>query len=199
MKTFINSTINSAYEKHDLVQFPQEFTKFSEFYYSLRCKNIMEIGSFLGGTFYVLCKLSQPTGVKISVDYPFYNNQAEEMKSKRVYEKMKTFAENVHIVVADSHSYTTKQTVSDVLNGELLDFLFIDGDHTYEGVKKDYMMYSPLVKKGGYIGFHDINDTELHRNLQCNVVQFWTELPDSRKIQFNSKSVAMGLGVIQVV
>lgn len=37
-----------------------------------------------------------------------------------------------------------------------IDFLFIDGDHTYEAAKKDFEMYAPLVKPGGIIGFHDI-------------------------------------------
>lgn len=36
-----------------------------------------------------------------------------------------------------------------------IDFLFIDGDHSYDGVKKDFEMYSPLVRKGGIIAFHD--------------------------------------------
>jgi hypothetical protein len=31
----------------------------------------------------------------------------------------------------------------------MVDFLFIDGDHTYEGVKKDFEMYSPLVRREG--------------------------------------------------
>jgi predicted O-methyltransferase YrrM len=37
-----------------------------------------------------------------------------------------------------------------------VDFLFIDGDHTYEGVRRDFEMYSPLVREGGIIAFHDI-------------------------------------------
>jgi predicted O-methyltransferase YrrM len=37
-----------------------------------------------------------------------------------------------------------------------LDFLFIDGDHTYEGVKQDFEMYTPLVRKGGLVAMHDI-------------------------------------------
>lgn len=35
------------------------------------------------------------------------------------------------------------------------DVLFIDGDHSYEAVKRDYENYSHLVKKGGLIVFHD--------------------------------------------
>lgn len=199
MKSYINNIINNAYLKHDLVQFPSEFTRFSEFYYSLQCKNILEVGSYLGGTFYVMCKLSHPDGLKISIDYPFYDNQAEEIAAKKVYDKMKTFAENVHILTADSHLEETKNNLFSILNNEKLDFLFIDGDHSYEGVKQDFEMYSPFVKKGGYIGFHDINDRPLHRDLGCYVHQFWNELPNENKIEFNSKSVAMGIGVIQML
>jgi predicted O-methyltransferase YrrM len=37
-----------------------------------------------------------------------------------------------------------------------LDTLFIDGDHTYEGVKADLNNYAPLVKSGGRIILHDV-------------------------------------------
>lgn len=37
-----------------------------------------------------------------------------------------------------------------------LDVLFIDGDHTYEGVKADLNNYAPLVKSGGRIILHDV-------------------------------------------
>jgi predicted O-methyltransferase YrrM len=37
-----------------------------------------------------------------------------------------------------------------------IDLLFIDGDHTFDGVKRDWEMYSPLVRSGGMIVFHDI-------------------------------------------
>lgn len=38
---------------------------------------------------------------------------------------------------------------------EPLDVLYIDGDHTYEGVKADYELHAPMVKPGGVIFFHD--------------------------------------------
>jgi predicted O-methyltransferase YrrM len=46
--------------------------------------------------------------------------------------------------------------IEGILKGRKVDFLFIDADHSYEGVKKDFEMYSPLVRKGGIIAFHDI-------------------------------------------
>jgi len=41
--------------------------------------------------------------------------------------------------------------VKKILAGRQVDFLFIDGDHSYEGVKKDFEMYSSLVRKGGVV------------------------------------------------
>lgn len=38
---------------------------------------------------------------------------------------------------------------------EQVDFVYIDGLHTYEQCKKDIENFLPLVKKGGYIGGHD--------------------------------------------
>lgn len=38
-----------------------------------------------------------------------------------------------------------------------MDCIFIDGDHTYEGVRLDIQLYSPFVKPGGYIFFDDYN------------------------------------------
>ena len=36
------------------------------------------------------------------------------------------------------------------------DFLFIDADHTYPSVLADWNNYSPMVKEGGLVAFHDI-------------------------------------------
>lgn len=36
-----------------------------------------------------------------------------------------------------------------------IDLLFIDADHKYEAVRADWLNWSPLVKTGGIIAFHD--------------------------------------------
>jgi predicted O-methyltransferase YrrM len=40
-------------------------------------------------------------------------------------------------------------------SGCLADAIFIDGDHSYAGVKKDIERYFPLLKVGGVVLFHD--------------------------------------------
>jgi len=37
-----------------------------------------------------------------------------------------------------------------------IDLLFIDGNHDYEAVLQDYEQWSPFLKTGGMIAFHDV-------------------------------------------
>ena len=38
-----------------------------------------------------------------------------------------------------------------------IDYLHIDGDHSYEGVKKDFELYSSIMSENGIITIHDID------------------------------------------
>lgn len=40
-----------------------------------------------------------------------------------------------------------------------IDVLFIDGDHSYKGCMDDWKNFSPFVKPGGWVVFHDCDDT----------------------------------------
>jgi predicted O-methyltransferase YrrM len=77
-----------------------------------------------------------------------------------------------------SFSPSVKEAIYKKYNN--LDLLFIDGDHTYEGVKKDYENFSPLVKSGGMIAFHDIVDSEYHRSVNCYVSKYWNEIKQNK-------------------
>ena len=44
--------------------------------------------------------------------------------------------------------------------------MFIDGDHSYNSVKKDFEFYSKYVKVGGYIVFDDYNDYKHSPNVK---------------------------------
>lgn len=60
------------------------------------------------------------------------------------------------LLFADSHTAQAREWVTGKLGGELLDVLFIDGDHSYEGCMADWADYGPLVRPGGLVIFHDI-------------------------------------------
>ena len=76
-----------------------------------------------------------------------------------------------------------------------IDVLFIDGDHSYEGVKKDWEMYGPLVREGGIIAFHD---ALYHADKTEEVDVLWKELKynhiNCREIKSCPNST--GIGVI---
>lgn len=50
-----------------------------------------------------------------------------------------------------------------VLKGQQVDFLFIDGDHSIEGVTSDWESFSPFVHSGGIVAFHDYDPFAVSR------------------------------------
>jgi hypothetical protein len=57
-------------------------------------------------------------------------------------------------------------------------------------------MYKEFVKKGGWIGFHDIKLSEMHHEQECYVDYFWDELTNE-KIWFTSDNDWGGIGMIK--
>lgn len=47
--------------------------------------------------------------------------------------------------------------LKDTLGGRKLDMVFVDGDHTYEGVRDNVRDYAPLIARGGLLCGHDWN------------------------------------------
>jgi len=89
-----------------------------------------------------------------------------------------------------------------------IDFLFIDGDHSYAGVKSDFEMFAPLVRAGGVVAFHDIvPDWRAGRGEPTvrdsgGVPQFWSELRNRysnncREFIDDPQQDGCGIGIIR--
>jgi hypothetical protein len=52
-------------------------------------------------------------------------------------------------------SKTSEEAAKELQTEQPFDFIYIDGDHSYEAVQKDLQLYYPLVKEKGLIGGHD--------------------------------------------
>lgn len=170
--------------------------------------NVLEIGTKFGGTFYIWNKIN-PDGMNISVDFSDggqHGGVSEEEMDERDLWFQERF-DNCHFIRGDSHDKETKIKVAELVrnhrqisleNIEDIDFLFIDGDHSYEGVKKDFEDYRPFVKKGGIIVFHDVNDSERHRERNVFVSKFWQEIkgdPNFESFEINANEDWAGLGI----
>jgi len=68
------------------------------------------------------------------------------------------------------------QNVVDSIENDSLHFIFIDGDHNYEAVKRDYELYYPKVKKGGMMFFHDSRMNRGGANFHVGSSKFVDEL-----------------------
>src|SRR5277367_2618450 len=139
------------------VQVPLEFAELAEEIGRLTPQAALEIGTYSGGTLFVLCRLSAPDAIIISIDLPGgafgggYTWMQQMVFRKFTRERQKLFC-----IRADSHASTTVAKAVRGLRGRALDYLLIDGDHSYEGVKRDFELDAPLVRTGGIIAFHDI-------------------------------------------
>ena len=191
--------VNKAFE-FGMIQMQEEITSLVDLVRTLRPKNVMEIGSESGGTFYLWCRLASLGGLKISLDLPTGKSGSCKFADKDALaertNRFLSWSANVKVVTGDSHDPDVQTQIAKILGNEKLDFLFIDGDHTYEGVKLDFEMYKSFVRFGGLIAFHDIRDSEYHRTRGCNVAQFWQELPQPKLEIIDPLAYWGGIGCI---
>lgn len=162
---------------------------------------ICEIGTNKGGTLFIWTQLAESTAKIISIDLPggaFGGGYSE--RSIPFFESFCKDGQELTCLRLNSHEPSTRDRLKDTLEGELLDFLFIDGDHTYEGVKSDYTLYSELVRPGGIIGFHDIIKRPEHPNIQVH--RFWEELKKDHHhdefISSGDRCRKIGIGILHV-
>jgi len=57
-------------------------------------------------------------------------------------------------------------------NTDPVDFLFVDGDHSWEGIEGDWSGWSPLVKVGGIVALHDSRSTEARPIDEAGTVRY---------------------------
>lgn len=142
---------------------------------SRRPTSVVEIGSLQGGTLFAWCQAAAPTATLVSIDLPggAFGGGYQEDRSV-VLRGYAQRGQALHLLRMDSHAPATLQTVGDVLDGRQVEFLMVDGDHTYDGVRRDFELYSPLMAPGGLIAFHDVLPHP--GDPQCEVDRLWDEL-----------------------
>ena len=135
-----------------------------------KIETIVEIGSCHGGTANIW-RMMYPQADIVCIDLNF-NLWLPDIPVKRI--------------VGDTTDERTKNLLRLHLDGKQIDFLFIDGDHNYESCKSDWEMYSPLVREGGIIAFHDVMVLQ-------GVKDVFAEIQAKKKIRFES---FQGIGVV---
>lgn len=180
-----NSSLAEGALEHGAIQKPDELKQLIDLIQSRKApKCVLEIGTMAGGTLWLWCQLAYPTAHIVSVDLPggdWGGGYTDEAIPKLLtYTKQQ---QTMHLFRCDSHEDRTLASVVRYLKLKKakVDLLFIDGDHTYDGVRRDFEMYGPLVKEDGLIVFHDIVD---HTGIpDCQVKPFWDEIKENHRYE----------------
>lgn len=108
---------------------------------------VVELGCYEGKTTAAFAKQTQ--GQVYSID-PFFKGRLPVCYGELIAKMhcRREAATNVQFLKGFSH---------DVAPGfnEQIDFLFIDADHRYEAIKRDWEDWAVKVKPGGFIALHD--------------------------------------------
>lgn len=177
----LEGTIDYCVDRPVLMgQARSEILKLGKLLKEIAPKRSLEIGTNYGGTLFLLCNVSPPDAKIISVDLPGGPFGGGYPRRKiPLFHKFRRRGQELHLIRGDSHSPETKERILTILGGEPLDYLFIDGDHTYRGVRQDFEMYSPLLRSGGMVVFHDI--VTYNNGSACEVERFWNEIKHTHR------------------
>jgi predicted O-methyltransferase YrrM len=138
-------------------------------------RTVVEIGTYEGGTLFALCQAAHPDALIVSIDKPgglFGGGYSEDQE--RAFQAFRRPGQTLVTLRRASHHWTTRRKLRSLLEGRKIDFLMIDGDHRYKGVKRDWESYEPMVAPGGVVAFHDI--LEHPKQPLCKVDEFWNEI-----------------------
>jgi len=179
-------------------QIPSEIESLLRYVQPLRPRTVLEIGTDRGGTLFLFATVAGDDAVLVSVDLPLgpFGGGYAKLRSG-LYRAFARRGQHIELLRQDSHDPRTVEAVARILGGRLVDLLFIDGDHSYEGVAADFRLYAPFVRDGGSIVFHDIVPGSAEH--VGGAPRFWQELKASEvvtELVADWEQGGYGLGIV---
>lgn len=158
-------------------------------------RTVLEIGMANGGTLFLWSRVAAPDALLVGVDLrAMVGRLGKRSPWALVRRSFAHDGQRVELVDGvDSHDSRTLEQVQALLGGRGVDFLFIDGDHRYESVQRDFELYAPLVRAGGLIGFHDVADSASPDTE--GTARFWSELKTRGATEERVADGARGYGI----
>jgi len=182
-----------GYLRIKTLQIPSEITALAEKVAASKPRRILEIGTASGGTLIIWSYLAKERVITCDLKDMSY--------AASLYEGLVPPDSDCEVTLlsGNSHSADFKERVREALKGEQVDFLFIDGDHTEQGVTQDYLDYKEFVRPGGLIGFHDILENQpLETNQVFHLWKRLTPLAETEEFVNDPNQCGFGIGVLHV-
>ena len=143
---------------------------------------IIEIGTYCGRSTTILSTSAKKNGSTVisidhhigSIEHAHKGNKyfresigraftlpifSDTFDNKRLFENVipiVTTSEKAHNLIGSSFEEEKKK----------LDFVFVDGDHSYEGCLMDLTLWANLIKKEGFIAVHDSTRPDIERAIK---------------------------------
>ncbi len=109
---------------------------------------LVELGVYEGVSTYILGRAMAPTGVLYAVD-PFIPGRLGFCWSELVARKEASRTRRDIVFVK-----LLSRDAAQAIKGDF-DMVFIDADHSFDGIRQDWNDWSPRVIRGGIIALHD--------------------------------------------
>ncbi len=175
-----------------------ELVRLMERVRAMQPRRILEIGTARGGTLFLFCRNAAPDATVVSLDLPYAINGGgyPEWKSP-IYRSFARPEQELILLRRDSHLAASRDEVQRLAGSEPFDVIMIDADHRYEGVKRDFELYAPLVSPEGLIVMHDVLPNRYDAEIQVD--RFWDEVKarySTEEIVEDREQGNMGIGIV---
>jgi predicted O-methyltransferase YrrM len=182
-----------------ITQQPEEIRWLFEAVRELRPQTVVEIGLDEGGTLFLWTRAAPADARLIALDTRPAGRLGRLSPFPLVRTAFARGSQRIELLMAtDSHDAATVERLRGLLNGAAIDFLFIDGDHSYEGVRRDFELYSPLVRSGGVVAFHDVSQRPAA--FTEGTARFWREFAAAHNTEscVSDREPGFGIGIYRV-
>jgi predicted O-methyltransferase YrrM len=181
-------------------QVPEEIEAFLRLLQEEPPRNLLEIGTARGGTLFLLSRVAAAHARLASIDLPGGEfGGGYDSVWLPLLRALPRKGQTLKLMRANSHDSRTYDETRRWFASETLDCLLIDGDHRFEGVHRDFVMYGPLVRPGGLLAIHDIVPGPEER--VGGVPAFWNHIKNVyhvRELVHDWGQGGWGIGVVEI-
>jgi predicted O-methyltransferase YrrM len=112
----------------------------------------LEVGTYMGVSANIIAKVLDPTGILYCVD-PFLDRKGSRNPGLAIAERDLNRNGIIHRV-SILKGYSSDMNIQLQIPDDL-DFIFIDGDHRYEGLENDWKIVKSKLRVDGIVCLHD--------------------------------------------
>jgi predicted O-methyltransferase YrrM len=159
-------------------------------------RSYLEVGARYGDTFYDVVRAMPENSLGVCVDLPgeAWGTKGSESSLASACKELVDMGYHIRQIMGDSRSPAVIRMVA---TAGSYDLALIDGDHTYDGVKADWLNYQPFCK---VMCFHDIvgHGQRHDANTYVEVPRFWAELEGAgyKTREVIAENSTMGIGAV---